>query len=380
MGEGRRRMTTSPEGYARLPEDLLHDLLKDADQVVEEVSSLLAPIMDSRDRIRDALDSMGLVRRFDPVAPTTIAGVDGGFAVERTSAVDLYLAVAVGVEGLAPAATTIWDSNQYKSWKWVAKHEFDAERLARGIMVAQEIAILDSAPHPLRILDGSHLTLVIQLNGAISSDSDEIRRKASEVWMDLGTIDSLDAICNAASVVAMPKYDSSRTITKLLEEQVGFSLSGDDKHLLSLILEPGEALEPQQVPPGSPWGTLHISSPGSPADKRLAHALEEAIAPLKSRAINFTYFKPDEFSPAFRLEVKQGASADDLNLLCSTLSSQITGPFVREPYPQYLADVMAKSVGLGLTALQSAVHLGLSGLGRPDIAEMLIRSYRTEGV
>ena len=125
-------MTTPPEGYARLPEDLLHDLLKDADQVVEEVSSLLAPIMDSRERIRDALDSMGLVRRFDPVAPTTIAGVDGGFAVERTSAVDFYLAVGVGVEGLAPAATTIWDSNQYKSWKWVAKHEFDAARRQAG--------------------------------------------------------------------------------------------------------------------------------------------------------------------------------------------------------------------------------------------------------
>ena len=379
MGQGHGRMTTSPEGYARLPEDLLHDLLKDADKVVEEVSGLLVPIMDSRDQIREALEDMGLVRRFDPIAPATIAGVDGGFAVERTSAVDLYLAVAVGVEGLAPTATTIWDSNQYKSWKWVAKHEIDAERLARGIMVAQEVAILNDAPHAIRILDGSHLTLVIQLNAAVSSMSNEIRGKAREVWTELQTAAGLSAICNAAEVVAMPKYDSSRTITQRLEQEMGFALSGDDKYLLSLILRAGELLEPQQVP-RNPWSALHISSPGSPSDRKLASDLEEAIAPLRNRAIAFTYFKPDEFSPAFRLEVKQGASADDINLLCSTLSSQITGPFVREPYPQYLADVMAKSVGLGLTALQSAVELGLSGLGRPEIAEMLIRSYRTEGV
>lgn len=71
---------------------------------------------------------------------------------------------------------------------------------------------------------------------------------------------------------------------------------------------------------------------------------------------------------------------EDVDALCSTLAEQITGPFVREPYPQYLADVMAKSVGLGLTALQSAVQLALSGLGRADIAETLIHSYRTEGV
>jgi hypothetical protein len=109
-------------------------------------------------------------------------------------------------------------------------------------------------------------------------------------------------------------------------------------------------------------------------------AFETAIAPLKQRQIRFTYFKPEQFSSAFRIEVKEGITQDQLNDLCSTLASQITGPFIREPYPQYLADVMAKSVGLGLSALQSAVQLALSGQGKPEIAELLIHSYRTEGV
>ena len=60
--------------------------------------------------------------------------------------------------------------------------------------------------------------------------------------------------------------------------------------------------------------------------------------------------------------------------------SQITGPFVREPYPQYLADVMAKSVGLGLSALHTAAQFQVSNLGNPEVARILAHSYRTEGI
>ena len=176
----------------------------------------------------------------------------------------------------------------------------------------------------------------------------------------------------------MPKYDSSRTIASQLESHLGISIPGDDKYLMGLVLEPGELLVPQQVPV-DPWRSLHFTA-GAVAEKDIAEAFSNAIQSLTQRKIQFTYFKPDLLSPAFRLEIKPESDDAELSLLCSTLSSQITGPFVREPYPQYLADVMAKSVGLGLSALQTAVQLGLSGMGRPEISEMLIRSYRTEGI
>lgn len=365
------------EGYARLPEDLLRDLLEGAGDVANQVADLLGPVLDSRDRLRQGLLELNLVRTFEEVPPTSIAGVDGGFAVERTSAVDLSLAVAVGVEGLGPI-TTIWDSTQYEWWTKVSRHDVDAERLARGTMTAAEIAILEGAPHRFRILDGSHLTLVIQLNSALSSQSSDVRAEARRVWTRLQTEVGLAAVCSAANVVAMPKYDSSQTITERLAGHLGLSIPGDDKYLMGLILEPGELLVPQQVP-ADPWRSLHFTA-GADADQDIADAFTLAILPLKERRVSFTYFKPDLYSPAFRIEMKSDATEADLNLLCSTLSSQITGPFVREPYPQYLADVMAKSVGLGLNALQTAVQLGLSRMGRPEISEMLIQSYRTEGI
>ena len=370
-------MLDSLEGYARLPEDLLRDLLDGAGQVVEDVNALLAPAMDNRRALREALENLGLIRRFAISDSKSLCGVDGGYAVERTSAVDLILSVAVGVEGLLEESTN-WDSTQYQWWSTVRRHDQQSERLARGIMVAQELAIIADAPHAFRILDGSHLTLVIQLNTALTAFEEEIRAEARRVWAELGTVDALRRVAADPDVVAMPKYDSSRSLVEILQEATGVQLPGDDKQLMSLLLAPGEMTTPRAVPE-DPWARLHFAAVG-PEDEPLAEALTQAIHPLKDRRIKFLYLKPDEFASAFRVEVKEDLDTENLDAFCSTLNTQITGPFIREPYPQYLADVMAKSVGLGLSALQSAVQLALSHRGRPEIAELLIRSYRTEGV
>src|SRR5207248_1446668 len=158
---------------------------------------------------------------------------------------------AVGVEGLTDE-TTIWDSTQYEWWSLADKHDADAERLARGVMIAQELAILAGARHRLLILDGSHLTLVIQLNSALSAPSETVRTHAAAVWQKLQTVDCLDFVCRAGHLIAMPKYDSSRSITEALGDAMGEQIPGDDKYTMGLLLEAGEYIEPQQVP-ADPW-------------------------------------------------------------------------------------------------------------------------------
>ncbi|MGA8575273.1 MAG: hypothetical protein WB609_06210 [Candidatus Cybelea sp.] len=245
-------------------------------------------------------------------------------------------------------------------------------------MVAQELAIIAKAPHQLKILDGSHLTLVIQLNSALTTFSKDVRREVRRIWDRLKTPECLTIASNDTSIIAMPKYDSSRTICDLVSAQVGTEIPGDDKYLLGILLKPGELVRPQRVAI-DPWASLHFDARDE-QDREIQEALEKAIAPLRGRDIAFTYFKPDEFSPAFRIEVKSNTGSGELDAICSTIAGQITGPFVKEPYPQYLADVMAKSVGLGLGALKTAVQLGISRSGKPEIAELLVHSYRTEGV
>jgi len=364
------------EGYARLPEDLLRDLLLAADDVVDEVDELLLPALERRDEFRIALGELGLIAMHEDAPVRTLAGIDGGFAVERTAAVDLLLSVAVGVEGLSHT-TTYWSGPQYDWWSLVSEHDAEADRLMRGVMAAQELAVIATAPHELRILDGSHLTLVIQLNSALSSQSERVLKEMRRVWQTLKAPENLALIAATPQIIAMPKYDSSRSLTDRLQAHLGEPIPGDDKHLMNLLLEPGEHTTLTQVPPE--WSRLHFSAV-TDTDQQLADDLTEAIAPLCSRELTFTYFKPDEISPAYRIELKRAITTSDLDAILTTISAQITGPFVREPYPQYLADVMAKSVGLGLSALQSAVQLSLSQKGHPQLAEMLIHSYRTEGV
>lgn len=365
------------EGYARLPEDLLFDLLGGSASLVEEVERLLGPNLDKQSQLREALEDLGLVRRLRHRETGTVSGIDGGFAIERTSSVDISLAVAVGVEGLSET-TTYWGGTQYEWWTRVGNHDLEAERLCRGVMVAQELAILCSAPHTYRILDGSHLTPVIQLNSALTVRSDELLREARRLWDRLDTAHALATMASDPSIVAMPKYDSSRTIANSLQGHTGWDIPGDDKFLMSLLLREDEFIETRQVE-AEPWEQLHFDSP-SKEYEQIASSFEAAIDPLTDRELCFTYFKPDKFSPAFRIEVKQSLPLEILEGLLTTLKYQMTGPFVREPYPQYLADVMAKSVGLGLGALHSSVQLALSRADRAELAELLLSSYRTEGL
>lgn len=368
--------------YARLPEDLLAHLLADTPRVAQQVLDLMSPALEQRDQLRLAASHLGLIEQVTPGSSTTICAVDGGFAVERTIAVDIAMAVAVGVEGFADRGSPpAWDDNQYASFHQVLVHNLDNERLVRAATHAHELAILADAPHDLRIYDGSHLTPVIQLNSGLSSAYDEINGLAADVCTEVELEDAMQAFTENPAIIAMPKYDSSREICRQLESVVGSSVPGDDKYIASLILHGSEYIRPFQVS-GSEWPQLHIAAkPHTRADASgIPKALDNKLEPLRRRQLQVTYWRPDEVSPAYRIEMKPALTEHSraLSAAFSTLSAQITSPFVREPYPQYLADVMAKSVSLGLEALQASAQLALSRHD-PELAALLTHSYRTEG-
>lgn len=369
--------------YARLPEDLLAELLAAAPQVAEQVRNLLGPALELQDRLREKARELGLIVDTPQTGTVqTICGVDGGFAVERTVAVDIALAVAVGVEGFVPAGQSCaWDDNQYASAYQVLTHDMENERLARGTMIVLEMDVLADAPHVFRVYDGSHLTPVIQLNSALTSQSQSVTEIIATLGDEHDLRGAFAAFVTDDDVVAMPKYDSSRELCDQLGDEIGQPVPGDDKYLTSLILRGGEFTTPQQVPK-HPWRQLHFTQRETAAEAAgdLARDLDEAVQPLNDLELYSLYFRPDDTSPAYRIEVKPKLAHDPQRLadLLATLGAQITGPFVREPYPQYLADVMAKSVGFGLSALQTAAQLTLSR-HNPELAQLVVHSYRTEG-
>ena len=64
----------------------------------------------------------------------------------------------------------------------------------------------------------------------------------------------------------------------------------------------------------------------------------------------FIYFKPNTGGPAYRIELKKSLADDDSRLkkMLATIKQQGAFPDILEPFPQYLADMMAKSVSGGL--------------------------------
>lgn len=372
----------SSEEYARLPEDLLAELLTATPTVAREVEDLLGPALELRDELRDAAHALGLIEQWPGGRPQTLAAVDGGFAVERTVAIDLALSVAVGVEGFAPEGRTwVWDDNQYSLAYHVLAHDLDNERLARAGMVIQELDVIADTPHELRIYDGSHLTPVIQLNAALASRCAPVRGLTAQLALEHRLVEAFAAFTTDAKIVAMPKYDSSRTLCDQLQRELGKPVPCDDKFLTSLILEGGEYTTPQQVF-RDPWRQLHIAANADATVpvKKLGRDLDYWLGPLKSYQLYTLYFRPSGTSPAYRIEVKPALALEvqAVHDLLASIAFQLASPFVHEPYPQYLADVMAKSVGFGIDALQTAIHLSLAQHA-PDLAQTVIHSYRTEG-
>ena len=377
MVTGVNRTNTAQNGYARLPADLLDEILTQVGRVTSEVEQMLGPMVDNRNELREALDTLGWVKMLDVGAPGTICGVDGGHAHRQTDYVDFLLAVAVGVEGFSGnnRPSPFWKKPQYRWWSHLMTRNPDRENLCRAVMAAQELDILRNAPHDYRILDGSHATPIIGLSMGLSSQDEEVRRAAAEEWKKLDTANALVKLANDPGIAAMPKNDSSRICAEELQKQAGVMVHTDDRSLMSLLLEPGEFLDPRPDE-RDVWTGVHLDSPSWP-DPETTEAFSAAIYSLRQRNMYFTYFKPDERSPAYRIEIKKDLSTSGLEGLLATLRNQMATPFVREPYPQYLADRMAKSVGTGLSALHSAVQMNL--VRHPHLADLFLEPHRSAG-
>jgi len=52
-----------------------------------------------------------------------------------------------------------------------------------------------------------------------------------------------------------------------------------------------------------------------------------------------------------------GTAQDRFEKYLSSIKRQIIFPEIREPYPQFLVDLMAKSIAMGLFSIQDAIRL-----------------------
>ena len=392
-------------GYAYLPDELLATIMEDMPATVDSAAKLTN--MEDSDVVsgREALDEKSLIVTLKTEEYTnSLVAVDGGLVVEKMSGMDLLLALAVGVEGLSEDPSTEWGeaNRQYISWQAALPHHEANARLAQGVMFLMELSVLAGSEHEIRIMDGSHLTPIMKLNSMLSARDEGageeyikalkefLKTKYDKIIPDIPEI--VKTVFEDDRVIASTKYSSSRDVIDFYLNHL--SLQIDDKTFFTKALHENEYLRPQPVGLSKRedelWGQLHINynliieDVDKPYFEKL---MAEAIAPLKTRGehgerknpdLYYTYFKPYEDGPAYRFEIKKTLALDERRLegVLSSIKRQIIFPEIIEPYPQYLVDLVAKSVAGGMYAIKEAIILSTDMAdGKSDMH--MLRNYRT---
>jgi len=371
--------------YSHLPEELLGEILDHVPATVDKMNKMFdvqdEPIQEAIKKLRDS----GLVKKLETDAYSeSLIAVDGGVVIEKMSGTDILLAVAVGVEGLTEDRNSDWKDgkSQFHQWQTVVPHDEANARLGQGVMFLMELTVLANAAHEIRIMDGTHFTPILKINSLLSAKEEKagpeytqalrnfLKETYEKIIPDIPEI--VSSVLKNDKIIAIAKYSSSRDI--LDSHLDGADINLDDKTFFTLGLLGGEYTMPLAVGQSKDerdriWSDLHIKCNLDISEKEeLNKMLDNAIAPLRTRGIDgkekqsslfFTYFKPYEDGPAYRIEIKDSLAKDlpRFERCLMSLKRQIVFPEIREPFPQYLVDLMAKSVAGGLYAIQEAIRL-----------------------
>ncbi len=378
-------MTSFEEGnrnYAHLPEDLLAKILEHVPLTVDKMNKMFNIQDEPLENGMAELKTSGkIIKLTGTDFSTSLVAVDGSFILERMTGTDLLLAVAVGVEGLTVDESKDWgkDKNQYYQWQTVLSHNEANARLAQGVMFLMELSVLASSKHDIRIMDGTHFTPILKINSMLSAKDentadkeyadalrDFLRETYKKIIPDIPDI--INSVLNGdPNIIALVKYSSSRDIIDAYLKKHNITI--DDRTFFSLKLQEDEYLTPFSVGQSSEerkkvWNDLHINCNLEIDEKiKLNEALKQAIEPLttkgKKSKLYFTYYKPYADGIAYRIELKEAAALDKaiLEKYLLSIKKQIVFPQIREPYPQYLVDIMAKGISTGMFAIQEAVRL-----------------------
>lgn len=397
--------SSQSRNYALLPDEVVLDILNKAPETAKKVAKLLDADDDTILSGMEKLRQDGMIRTVlsDDFSPSLIA-VDGSYIVEKMAGLDLLLAMAVGVEGLHESPEVEWgaEGNQYYSWQDAIPHEVASSTLCQGIMFLMELSVLANDKHEVRIMDGTHFTSVIKINAMLQAREESasrvyietlrsfLRTQYDKIIPDIPDI--ISKAFNSSNIIALAKYSSSRDIidSRLAE----FDIILDDKTFFTFTLGENEYTEPLSVGQSESerekiWNDLHIhSNLGIPEDPDLNRSFKQALDPLKTRALDgthkaselyFTFYKPYADGPCYKIEIKKEVALDRgrCEIYLNSLKRQIVFPEIREPYPQFLVDLMAKSIASGMFAMQEAIRLDKDLSADGSKFNVIFNKYRT---
>ncbi len=353
-------------------DDLLSRLLERGRDVATKTAALAAEFSRERTNVRERLVDLGHIHSVSDeiiagTAMPTLAAVDGANIVDSRAIGDLCAAVGVV---FGPDETT-----RNEVWMDCVPRNARNKEIVTGLMAAMEIRLAASSSAELVMIDGSLTSSLISISKAIVY-AGKGKTELERMVLDLRTSEMRDAVMEVLTskrFVAVPKYTTTNdefggTLPESLRDFDGRTVS-------TMALRPGEMtelFEQDQV----------TARTFEDKKKRVGNALrfsdaEYAEFVKASTNMVWSYYRPHQWTPAFRIDVPVSLynDAEQGRRVLKAIHETTLSPGIREPLPLYIADTFAKQISVGVSPIMDMAAVDYQE--DDDALILMIMGYRT---
>lgn len=395
-------------GELELPASLVEELIGKNGAAGQSLANSIRVVQRSRPRIRKWLTEADRIMHdsgLPNVEIPTSCGIDGSCVVEHMLSMSIVASAAVRVEGFTPPSESKPSPVDHVSIVEIETHEAEISTMLRGLMKMMEVEMAYEAPHDVVLSDGSVTSQIIQMNQAmnVAYNHPHTRLVGQKLIDDYGEfLRRFAAILeNPGDRIwaSLPKFTTRAEIGEAYGEHygtTGWPEGQDDRSVMTSVLLPGEYTTPEYITRKRRQGGAeenNAAKEAAAADEEkadgwhLAHrdseikAATDHVTDLMDGQMVF-YYRPESYTPALRIEAASRVVTDPSMMagLMSALKYQYASYAVMEPYPLFMADRMAKSLGSAVPVIIQSALQDIAAKPDIDLEDMLfgLRSYRTE--
>jgi len=326
----------------------------------------------------------------------TLVAVDGGRASQQLSGGDLIAAGATLADGVN-SKPKYGGEPISEAYATIVPHTSDTETsYGARIMAALELRILDQAQTDYTIIDGAYLGNTSEvLFGLLSKNADALAQLLhfnKDGKLNNAMLKVLSPRHdNSSGIVAVPKSDSSFVQSKEIFGDTDLARQISDRKLASHMLAAGEFTQPRPLET-NPVLIRDLQTKTRDLKSEVRAIIDGKLDLLKDMGGQWdvtyenrlftSYFKPSGWSKADRaLKIefvyyydKNVTLLDHARNIIQAINDDTVDNSLMEPYSQYIADVRAKEVGIGIDIAKQAL---LNKVSSMEEANGILRNYRT---
>jgi len=348
----------TPQGFdsavfGNLPDVMVQALLERSSEVSDALTARVDKLAKEQPDLRKRALREGIIIKLPKSVPEadgkTVVAVDGSATVERMAGTDVYAAAAVRVAGYGKKVEPKPRDFQVKVHPVEGLADGRRMNLALMGIMECELAAESETENDLVLFDGTVFSVVLASGLAlrgIGDRGDALSKLLDRRW--LGVRPEIPKLLRSDTLAAIPKRSTAdnefvrhtRIFVNEESDLTGLATA-------NLILEAGEYTTPLPLP------TERLGLRNTPLESAYVDCLNLLLDEMR-----VVYFRPREWSPAYRIELaphvaeKQGLLQRQLALI----RKQCVNSAMREPYPVYLADRFVRSLSKGMAAVVEAVR------------------------